>query len=165
MNELLGKISSYNLFNYLFSGVLFVALTAAFTSYSFVQEDVVIGVFVYYFIGLVVSRLGSLIIEPVLKFLSFVKFTSYSDFVTASKKDPSLDVLSEVNNMYRTLTSVCAIVLLLMLYGSLKSKFLWIQGSEPCALLILLFVIFMFAYRKQTSYITRRINTNLQNHE
>ncbi len=163
MNELLGKISSYNLFNYLFSGVLFVALTAAFTPYSFIQEDVVIGVFVYYFIGLVVSRLGSLIIEPVLKFFSFVKFTSYSDFVTASKKDPNLDVLSEVNNMYRTLISVCAIVLLLMLYASLKSRFSWIQGSETSALLILLFFIFLFAYRKQTSYITRRIKTNLQN--
>ncbi len=141
------------------------ALTSAFTPYSFIQEDLVIGVFVYYFIGLVVSRLGSLIIEPLLKLVSFVKFTSYSDFVAASKKDPNLDVLSEVNNMYRTLVSVCASVLFLMVYESVKVKFFWINGLEIYALLILLFVIFLFAYRKQTSYITKRINTNLQNHE
>lgn len=165
MNELLGKISSYNLFNYLFSGVLFVALAAAFTSYSFVQEDLVIGVFVYYFIGLVVSRLGSLIVEPALKFSSFVKFTSYSDFVAALKKDPGLDVLSEVNNMYRTLISVCASVMLLRLYELLKVKLIWVQGSETWVLLVFLFVIFLFAYRKQAAYITKRIKANLQNHE
>lgn len=165
MNEFLGKISSYNLFNYLFSGVLFVALSAAFTSYSFVQEDLVFGVFVYYFIGLVISRIGSLVIEPMLKFLSFVKFTSYSDFVTASKKDPSLDTLSEVNNMYRTLTSVCLGVIFLMLYSILKTKLVWVQGIEIYTMLVVLFVIFLFAYRKQTNYITKRIKTNLQNHE
>lgn len=165
MNDLLGKISSYNLFNYLFSGVLFVALTATFTSYSFVQEDLVIGVFVYYFIGLVVSRLGSLIVEPALKFVSFVKFTSYQDFVVASKKDSSLDVLSEVNNMYRTLVSVCAGVLILMLYESIKTKLMWTQGLETWALLVFLLVIFLFAYRKQTAYITKRIKANLPDHE
>jgi len=165
MNELLGKISSYNLFNYLFSGVLFVALSHTFTPYSFIQEDLTIGIFVYYFIGLVISRLGSLIIEPTLKFFSFVKFTSYSDFVTALKKDPNLDILSEVNNLYRTLISVCAGVLFLMLYDSLKTKLFWIQGSEVCALLFILLIIFLFAYRKQTGYITKRIKTNLDNHE
>lgn len=165
MSEFLGKISSYNLFNYLFSGVLFVALSNAFTSHSFIQDDIAIGIFVYYFIGLVISRIGSLIIEPVLKLCSFVNFTNYSDFVVASKKDPALDVLSEVNNMYRTLVSVCAGVLFLMLYDLLKTKLLWIQGSEVCALLLILLIIFLFAYRKQTSYITKRIKTNLQSHE
>lgn len=165
MNELLGKISSYNLFNYLFSGVLFVALSAIFTSHSFVQEDIVVGVFVYYFIGLVISRIGSIIIEPVLKFFSFVKFTSYSDFVVALKKDPGLDVLSEVNNMYRTLISVFLGIIFLMFYDLLKTKLLWIQNYEIVLLLLILLVLFLFAYKKQTSYITKRIRTNLQSHE
>lgn len=165
MNELLGKISSYNLFNYLFSGVLFVSLSAVFTPYSFIQEDVIISIFVYYFIGLVISRIGSLLIEPTLKFFSFVKFTSYSDFVIASKKDPSLDILSEVNNMYRTLISVCTGILLLMLYSFLKIRFSWIQNCEVYLLFLILLVIFLFAYRKQTNYITKRIKTNLQSHE
>jgi len=165
MSEFLGKISSYNLFNYLFSGVLFVALSKAFTSHSFIQDDIVIGIFLYYFIGLVISRIGSLVVEPILKLCSFVKYTNYSDFVMASKKDLSLDVLSEVNNMYRTLVSVCAGVLFLMFYELLKTKLLWIQGSEVYVLLLVLFIIFLFAYRKQTNYITKRIKTNLQSHE
>lgn len=58
------KISSYNLFNYFLPGVLFAALADTVTSYNFLQSDLVVGVFVYYFFGLVISRFGSLIIEP-----------------------------------------------------------------------------------------------------
>ncbi len=165
MQDLLGKISSYNLFNYLFSGVLFVSLSSIFTPYSFIQKDLFIGVFIYYFIGLVISRIGSIIIEPILKFISFVKFESYSNFVIATKKDSGLDVLSEVNNMYRTLVSVCASLIFLMLYDAYKIKFLWLQGNEAYLLLLVLTILFLFAYHKQTGYINRRIKANLQDHE
>ncbi len=165
MQDLLGKISSYNLFNYLFSGVLFVVLSAALTTHSFIQKDIVIGIFLYYFIGLVMSRIGSLIIEPILKLFSFVKLASYSDFIIALKKDHGLDILSEVNNVYRTLISVCVSVIFLMLYDLLKMEFPWFQGYETYLLLLFLMFLFLFAYRKQTGYITRRIKINLQNHE
>ncbi len=162
MNDLLGKISSYNLFNYLFSGVLFVILSNALTPYSFVQEDALMGIFLYYFIGLVVSRLGSLIVEPILKGLSFVKYAEYSDYVSASKIDPGIEVLSEVNNMYRTLFSVCVGILFLKFYELLDIKFSLTGEGGIYLLLIFLLVTFLFAYRKQTEYIVRRIKNNLK---
>lgn len=165
MQDLLGKISSYNLFNYLFSGVLFVILSSALTNHSFFQEDLIIGAFLYYFIGLVVSRIGSLIIEPILKILSFIKFESYSNFVIALKKDPGLDVLSEVNNMYRSLVSVCVSVILLIIYDAFGTRFAWLHSLQTYFLLLFLLTLFLFAYRKQTGYITKRIKANLQNHE
>jgi hypothetical protein len=63
MINLLDKLSSYNLFNYLLPGIVFVILSSDFTRYSFVQQDIVLGLFLYYFIGLAISRFGSLIIE------------------------------------------------------------------------------------------------------
>lgn len=162
MNELLSKISSYNLFNYLFSGVLFAILAKTFTSYSFVQPDAVIAFFVYYFLGLVISRLGSLIIEPFLKKTKFIKFEDYGSYITASKKDPSIDIFSEVNNMYRTLSAVCLSVILLKLYEILINK-IGIFHGETYAVLILLLIVFLFAYRKQTNYISKRIITNNKN--
>lgn len=162
MNELLGKISSYNLFNYLFSGVLFAVLAKTFTSYSFVQSDAVIAFFVYYFLGLVISRIGSLIIEPFLKKTKFVKFEDYASFVTASKKDPNLDIFSEVNNMYRTLSAVCFSVILLKLYEVIKAEIGAFHG-ETYVILVLLLIVFLFAYKKQTAYISKRIITNNKN--
>ena len=67
LKELLSKLSSYNLFNYLLPGVIFVAVASKVTRYSFIQEDIVMGLFLYYFIGLVVSRFGSIVIEPILR--------------------------------------------------------------------------------------------------
>ena len=110
MKDLLDKLSSYNLFNYLLPGVLFVALIDKFTSLHLIQENVLIGAFVYYFIGSIISRIGSIFIEPFLKRVKFVTFSQYSDFVTASKEDPKIEILSEQNNMYRTF---CAMLLLI----------------------------------------------------
>ena len=106
MNELLGKITSYNLFNYLLPGVLFVVILDKFTSFSFIQENIVIGAFVYYFAGLIISRFGSLILEPVLKKLSFIRFAEHQDFVSSSKQDPKVETLLEASNMYRTFTAM-----------------------------------------------------------
>jgi hypothetical protein len=60
VNDLLNKLSTYNVFNYLVPGALFAVFAGQLTHYSFLQRDVVIGVFIYYFVGMVVSRVGSL---------------------------------------------------------------------------------------------------------
>ena len=102
MKELLDKLSSYNIFNYLLPGILFSVIASKVTELNLIQSDIVIGVFLYYFVGLIISRLGSLIVEPILKKVKFLKFAEYTDFVKVSEKDKKLEILSESNNMYRT---------------------------------------------------------------
>lgn len=160
MKELLDKISSYNLFNYLLPGVLFVYILDKFTIYSFNQENLIAGAFVYYFIGLVISRFGSLIIEPLLKKISFLKFAGYTDFVSASKKDSKIEILSEVNNMYRTLCSMFTIIFLLKFYEIIEHRFSALEGWGSYILVMLFLIMFLFSYRKQTKYITKIIKAN-----
>lgn len=157
MNELLTKLSSYNVFNYLLPGIVFAILASDIIHYPLIQKDIVTGAFFYYFVGLVVSRFGSLIIEPLLKWLRFVKFADYRDFIAASQKDAKLDVLSEVNNMYRTLASLISLLLLLKLYMRIEKIFPRLSEWNWTALAVLLLVVFLFSYRKQTSYITKRV--------
>ena len=160
MKELLDKISSYNVFNYLFPGILFAVISKEFTAYSFLQDNLIIGAFVYYFIGLVISRFGSLVIEPLLRKLSFLKFANYKDFVSASKKDSKIEVLLEINNMYRTLISMFVLIFLLKLYELIESSAPILKDWSTYILLALLLVMCLFSYRKQTSYITKRIKLN-----
>ena len=160
MKDILRKLSSYNLFNYLLPGIIFVVLAREVTHYSFIQQDIVIGMFLYYFIGLVVSRFGSLAIDPLLKRLSFIQFADYKDFVAASKKDEKIELLSEVNNTYRTLCSLFILLLLLKLYEKIEVIFPVPKEWEAIVLVVLLLVIFLLSYRKQTSYITKRIKIN-----
>lgn len=160
MNELLNKISSYNIFNYLLPGIIFVIISSRITQYNFVQDDIVIGLFLYYFVGLVISRVGSLLIEPLLKWIHFVEFANYKDFVTASKKDSKIELLSEVNNTYRTISSLFLLILLLKAYEKIEVRFGIPSRWGAGMLIVLLIIMFLFSYRKQTGYITKRIKAN-----
>ena len=158
MNELLNKLSSYNVFNYLLPGIVFAVLATRVIHYSVGQHDVFTAAFLYYFAGLVVSRFGSLIVEPVLKCISLVKFADYGDFVAASRDDPKLEVLSEVNNTYRTFCSVFILLLFLKLYVKIEIRFPTLSDWNVTILAVLLLMLFVFSYRKQTAYIAQRIN-------
>lgn len=158
MKDLLDKLSSYNIINYLLPGVVFVALCESLTTFSFVQKDIVLGAFLYYFIGLVISRIGSLIIEPSFKYIKLVQYAKYENFVTASNEDDKLEVLSEVNNMYRTFCSLFLVISLIKVYEKISSYFpgLFIWNTE--ILIVFFLILFCLSYRKQTEYITKRVN-------
>ena len=159
MKEIIDKISSYNLFNYLFPGIIFVIILREITKYDLVQENNFLGAFLYYFIGLVISRFGSLVIGSILqsKRLKFIKFPDYSDFIFASDKDKKIELFSEINNMYRTLISLFCLLLLTKLYQSISE---WLNISENTSYLLLIFVLiilFVFSYRKQTGFVVKRV--------
>lgn len=159
MKDLLNKLSSYNIFNYLLPGIIFVVLAEMFTSFSFIQKDIILGVFLYYFVGLVISRIGSLFIEPILKKIKFITFSSYPKFISASKLDDKLDILSEVNNTYRTFCSLFFLIIVLKCYDLLSMKFPIVTEWNSVIIATGLLVLFLFAYRKQTQYITKRVST------
>lgn len=162
MKDLLDKLTTYNIFNYLLPGVLFVVIAKALTDYDLIQENNLLGAFLYYFVGMTVSRFGSVIIEPLLRKLKFIEFREYKDFVNASKKDVKIELLSEVNNTYRTLISMLVLLLLLKLYN-VSANFFQIENTiSLIALTISITTLYLFTYRKQTKFVVKRIDVNNQ---
>ena len=159
MKDLLDKLSSYNIFNYLLPGVVFTIGLSKISSFDLIQKDVFIGAFIYYFIGLVVSRIGSLFIEPFLKWIKFLKFSEYKKFIEVSKLDPKIELFSEVNNMFRTLCSLFFLLLLVKLYDYFLHELPFFVNNGKVLLIFLLFLLFLFSYRKQTKFITKRIES------
>lgn len=156
MSELLQKLSTYNIFNYLFPGVVFVILLNRYTEINLVVDDVILGMFLYYFFGLVLSRIGSILIEPVLRCTKIIQFSDYARFVRASKLDDKIELFSEVNNMHRTIIAMLGVLLVISICN----------GSATCHLttgLLGIVILFILSYRKQTSVITKRIDETLRN--
>jgi hypothetical protein len=156
MSELLQKLSTYNIFNYLFPGVVFVILLNRYTEINLVVDDVILGMFLYYFFGLVLSRIGSILIEPALRCTKIVEFSDYARFIRASKLDDKIELLSEVNNMHRTIIAMLVVLLAISICN----------GSVTCLLttsLLGIVTLFVLSYRKQTSFITKRIDETLRN--
>ncbi len=163
MKELLDKLSTYNIFNYLFPGVIFVVTLSKISNYNLLQEDIITGAFLYYFIGLIVSRVGSLFIEPFLKWIKFLKFADYKKYVSASKEDSKIELFSEINNMYRTLCSLFLLLSLTKIYETYLSDLKFFEGYDSIFIVVLLLLLFLFSYRKQTKYITKRVESNAPN--
>lgn len=159
MKDILQKLSTYNIFNYLLPGIIFVILLRYFTSFNLVIEEVLIGVFLYYFIGMIISRIGSLIVEPLLKKIKLVKFSNYKKFVTASKNDDKIELFSEINNMYRTFLSMLIILLTIVIYESIPKFFELSNTTKSIIGLLSLISLFLLSYRKQTEYINKRIDS------
>lgn len=66
-------------------------------------------------------------------------------------------MLSEANNSYRTLCSVFMLLLVLKLYDKLSNASQTIAHYGTTVLIVLLMFMFLFAYRKQTAYISKRV--------
>ncbi|MDP1814005.1 MAG: hypothetical protein Q8K92_06110 [Leadbetterella sp.] len=158
MEELISKISSYNIFNNLLPGVLIAVIVSSSTSFNLILEENVLGFFAYYFYGIIVSRVGSLVIEELIdKKLKLIKKRPYDEYIQASKKDEDIKLLSEVNNTYRTLIAIPLLTLIALFVDFLVSKFSISNNALIITFSVLLIILFFFSYKKQTKYISSRI--------
>ena len=157
LSDLLDKITSYNLFNYLLPGAVFAYFADSSFGIKLVPDDLITAAFVYYFLGVVVSRFGSLVLEPLLKKIRIVKFEPYPAFLSASEKDAKIEVLVEAANMYRTFLSAMLLLLLLAAYQIVESIYPFLPDWRGLIGGLVLALVFLFAYKKQTDYIVNRI--------
>lgn len=63
MDGLWEKISSYNIFNNLFPGALSIYLFERATNVILSTDDVVKNVVLYYFTGIIIGRIGSIVLS------------------------------------------------------------------------------------------------------
>lgn len=155
MDGLWEKISSYNIFNNLFPGALFVYLLERSTKVILSTDDIVKNIVLYYFAGLIIGRVGSIIIEPLLKKIKIVKFTPYGEYISACQRDNKIEILQESANMYRTLLSMSLLFLAALFFISKITGDNFVFSKY---LSIFLILVFITSYIKQVKYIVRRIN-------
>lgn len=165
--QIVEKISSYNIVNNLYPGILFVYVLKIMFGTDLLLNNWFENLIVFYFVGMVLSRIGSIIIEPVMKKIKIIKYAPYQDYVKASSIDPLVATLSETNNTYRTLLSTFICVFMYKLGASineicLKNEITFLQENKDCIFLILLILLFVFSYVKQTSYVRKRVESVLK---
>ena len=158
MEMFLSKISSYNIFNNLLPGVILIVICEKILSIKLANENMIVFLFMSYFCGMIIGRIGSLIIEPLLKRTNFIKHANYKDCVTASKVDSKLDYLIEGNNTYRSFISLFVTIVMIKLYLTLSHQLQWLMEYFEIIILLVLMILFIFSYKKQTQYINPRIN-------
>ncbi|WP_281758033.1 hypothetical protein [Succinatimonas hippei] len=155
--SLIKIISRYEFLNNLIPGII-LCLIFKYIGYNFTDDNWLTNLVIYYFIGLVNSRISSLSIEYLCRKTSFIEWRNYSSYNNAKNKRPYLATMQEIANMYRSMASVFMITLLAILYKQIANYCLWLNNNGYWIICILLFVLFIFSYRKQVNYIVKNID-------
>jgi hypothetical protein len=122
MSDLLAKISKYHIFNFLVPGSGF-AYLASLIGFDLIQPNPFFAFFSCYLFGLIISRIGSIAVEPIMLKTSLIAYEPHSNFVDAAKADPKIDSLLEINNMYRSLIGLGAALFLTWITSLILVKF------------------------------------------
>ena len=133
------------------------------TRFNFKIDSFLAELFMYYFVGMIISRIGSLFVEKALKKIEFdgkkfLIFADYKDYIDACKDDPKIEILSEVNNTYRTIIAAFISFGAVLIYDNLEKN--CSCANEIIGILVGIFVLFVFitSYKKQTGYIRKRVD-------
>lgn len=161
MEKFLNKLSEYHFIQTLVPGIIFTYFSNLFYKVSFLTANPLYDFITILIIGLIISRIGSLFVESILKKMKITNFTNYSDYIEASFKDPLIKNLSETNNLYRAIIASFLVLLIEKWYLFLASKIPVLNDWLYLILFVLIIAIFIFAYRKQTYYIKKRIDKAL----
>ena len=159
---LVEKLSQYNFLTNILPGTVLCILLKYLVGYDLVPADYYQTAIVFYFVGMINSRVGSLVIEPFLKYIKWVIFAPYPNYVVAENHDSKLSILNQENNVYRSYISVLFISLLAWIYKNYLVVSEFVKEHEIVFLLVLLMLLFLCSYRKQTGYIKKRVETHIK---
>lgn len=163
MDKIIDKLSAYNIFTNLFPGAVYCFLATKFFDLALIQDDLVVAVFLYYFCGMVISRVSSILVEPLMQKSKFVTYADYEDYAAASSEDSHIKLLLETSNSYRSVVALLLCLLGTGVWTLAASTLVWFSTYEHYILSISLLILFCFAFRKQTRYITKRVEMHKKN--
>jgi len=157
MGDIADKLDSYQILSNLLPGAFFVTMVKLFYGIDLTGWNVGEIIITYYFVGFIISRLGSLILEPFLKKVKWVEFAPYSDFLAAEKADNKVTILSETNNYIRSLLTATVLLPAFWLLLILKENNIWFATHWKEIFWVGAILLFSFSYRKQTSFVRKRV--------
>lgn len=157
MSNFFEKIGSYHIVTNLLPGVFFGLTLKLLLGITIPMENIGEEITIYYFMGFVINRISSLIVNPILKKCKLIHEASYSDYLKAAKKDSKIDVLSETNSYLRALLTSSLLLIVILVVQITIWKIEWISSNWKWMSMVFLVLLFLFAYKKQTKFINKRV--------
>lgn len=123
LSKLIGLLENFYLATYIIAGS---AIGIGFTimDIEFFYSEFWINIGLCYFAGMIASRLGSLVIEPLCKIFNLIQWEPYERFLEAEKKDQTNKLLSisKLNSTYSTMSAVSLILFIASIIVNIKDS-------------------------------------------
>lgn len=160
VTKFIEKISTYQILNYMIPGSVLCLLLKYLVGYNLLTFSVAENIVVVYFIGMVNSRLSSLVLKPVLKKIKIINEADHKEFICAEKADAKLTVLSDMNNSFRSIANAMLVLLLAYILKHVSVVETFVLENVNWIAIVSLLVLFVLSYRKQTEYVKERVEVN-----
>lgn len=149
MEKIIDLISNYDLLNNILTGTVFFEVTRIITGLELMNKDSFERVIMYYFAGMLISRIGSLFFEKAMLRSRFIEKSESNEYYKAEKSNSKIKLLNTYANIYRTQIANFAILSIVAL----------LKGPDftYCIISIIVGFVFAFAYRKQVDYIRKNV--------
>lgn len=154
MEKVFDKMETYNILNFLFPGIIFASILTFLIEKNIYNSSLIIATFEYYFTGLVLSRIGSIVVNPIIEKIRVVKKEKYKNFICKEEKDKKIEILQREANQYRTFVATFVCLLLVEIYNCI---FVDISKINTIIYFIGLIILFTLSYRKQLKFIIERL--------
>lgn len=158
MEHIFEKLSQYSIVTNILPGSVLCLMLKYIVGYDLVISNNICEMFmVFYLVGMVNNRIGSIFVKKCLQKLSIIKEESYESFIDAETKDSKLVQLSQENNIYRCYISVALLTLLAKIYKLVDALLVINIEIVEWIGLVLFLLLFVLSYRKQSEFIKKRI--------
>lgn len=157
MDKIIEKLSNYHIFNNLVPGYLFLIISSYILKQNLIIENLIYSFFEAYFIGIIISRISSLVVEKIIVKIWKLKKEPYEKYIDANKNDNKIEILNQDCNMYRSLCTLMLIELVLKIVFMFKIQNLIDNDILILILFVMLTILFAFSFVKQNKYISLRV--------
>ena len=158
--KLVEKISTYQILNYMIPGSVLCLLLKYFVGYDLLTFSVIENIVVVYFVGMVNSRLSSLVLKPLLKKTKVINEADHKEFIIAEKEDAKLTLLSDMNNSFRSIANAMLILLLAYIIKHISVIETFVLENINWIAIVSLLILFILSYRRQTEYVKERVEVD-----
>lgn len=157
MDKIIEKISGYHIFNNLVPGYLFLIISSQIMKKNLIIDNLIYSFFEAYFIGIIISRISSLVTEKIIVKIWKLKKEPYEKYIEANKEDDKLEILNQDCNMYRSLCTLMLIELAFKIVVMFELSSLINKDILFLLVLALLTILFAFSFVKQNRFISSRV--------
>ncbi len=162
MDNIINKISSYNILNHLLPGVVFAIMLRFFTIFNIFTGEIILDLFLFYFVGAIIGRIGSFI-KYFFNWTELTIFEKRKDFLKSEKNNGKIKSLVEASNNHRNFAAMF-LLLFIALIADFFVKIYNINIFQPwfyAILVIILFFFFCWSYVKQSEIISEDVRSDV----
>ena len=162
MDKILQALNQYDVVTCIIPGLVFCQLTDWMYCTKFMGTDAFNLLVTSYIFGLIISRIGSIIIEPFCEKVGIIHKAPYSEWVQAKKQDDEIDTITTKSTVYRSLSALIFFQMILYICWLFELQHIIFTRCGIFMLCLAAMGFIFFAYRKQVSYVHKRVQCVLQ---